>query len=1161
MADPTLELEVPLLQLLRQRPFAALTLTQFLGALNDNAFKQLVLLLSLSTALPWIANEGWIAQWGQSLALAAFALPFILFGVFTGSLADRFSKRRVMIASNGAEIVIMGLGGLAFSLQSFALLLIVLFLMGTQSAFFGPSKYAAIPELTDPRDLSRANGVIQMTTSVAIVLGMAMGGQVFEAFGDALPAAAMLFASISLVGWLASLRLPKLPAMGSGRPLRFNPFGESLRQWRLIRDQKPLVLSILASAFFYLVGAVLMLVINEYGSWLELSASSISLLLAILSLGVGLGSLLAASMSGDRIESGLIPAGLVGMSLCLAAVLFAPLSENWLRLCLFGAGASSGFFTIPVRALIQKLPAAEDRGSVLGLSEMLDFIGILMAAGLFAAMQTLGPLSPPQMILALGGLTLLFAVGSTCYTIEFALRFWLAFVIRTVYKIRTRGIGNIPRRGGALLVANHLSFVDALLVTAAVDRPVRFMMYRAFFDMPIIGTFARLVGAIPVSAEDDRTTKQASLEHAAELLKAGELVCIFAEGGISRSGSLMGFRKGLERISRRAGTPIVPVALDGVWGSIFSFEGGRFFWKRPKRLRYPVDVVIGTELPSTTPAWQVRDAVQQLIGVARSANPRTLCERFLISAKRNSKRTAVVDSDGTRLTYKKLLVSTLALRSLFARRLRGSHCVGIFLPPGAGAVLAHLATTFAGKLPIHLNYSLGSADLQDPIRRAGIAQVVTSPRFLKALDTPSPMSSDATVMLEGLAAELTAWDKLRAALLASLPLWILLRLVKPVHSPEDTATVLFSSGSTGTPKGVVLSHRNVLSNVDSFSRAVSLGPEDSLLGVLPFFHSFGQTVTLWAPLIYGAKTVYHNRPTEGGRIAELCVAEGVTVCLATPTFYQAWMRRMPAAALASLRLAVTGAEKLQPRFAAAFEEKYGIHMLEGYGCTELSPCVSVNLPDLADVGQAQSGKRAGSVGRPLPGVSVRVLDQATGEILPPGAEGDLWVSGPNVMGGYLGDEARSAEVLREGWYDTGDIGLLDRDGFVLLTDRRSRFAKIAGEMVPEGRVEECLIELAADLCDAAGLDVEERPEIAVSAVPDDRKGERLVVLHTPLPFDVQLLTASLSQSQLPVLYQPRPDQYYKVPEIPKLGTGKTDLKGLKDLALDLVGISPKAEAS
>jgi acyl-[acyl-carrier-protein]-phospholipid O-acyltransferase/long-chain-fatty-acid--[acyl-carrier-protein] ligase len=663
------------------------------------------------------------------------------------------------------------------------------------------------------------------------------------------------------------------------------------------------------------------------------------------------------------------------------------------------------------------------------------------------------------------------------------------------------------------------------------------------------------MGAIPVAPEDGRAAKVEALERAAELLRQGELVCIFAEGSVSRSGSLMPFRRGLERIAKRAGTPIIPVALDGLWGSIFSFEGGRFFWKLPRKLPWPVDVLFGPALPPDTRASEVRAVVEELITTARSdmrGEADTLGGRYLRAARKYAGRTALVDSSGARLTHRRLLVSVLALCRECRRRFSPGERVGVLLPPGAPAVQVTLALTLAGQVPIHLNYSLGAQELSHPIQRAGLQRIVSAPRFLAVLGIEEPPWEVDVLDLEQFAGAISARDKLAAVLASALPGGLLARLWRPAIDPSATATILFSSGSTGAPKGVVLSHANLLSNVIAISQVLALGEEDRILGVLPFFHSFGLTATLWVPLLQGATAVYHNRPTDGARIAKLCETEGVTVALATPTLYQAWMRRAAPEQLGRLRLAIVGAEKLRGALATAFEERYGLPLLEGYGCTELSPVVCMNLPDSdREVPGHERVHRPGTVGRALPGVCLRTVDPKTHAVLEPGAEGLLFVRGPNVMQGYLDDPEATAKVMHGKWYDTGDIGRVDRDSFLVLTDRLSRFAKIGGEMVPQGRVEEALAEVCSRLMEgAAGIEAA-MPDFAVCAVPDEKKGERLVVLHTTLGFNPEDWCAGLAKAGLPAIFLPRADQYFEVPEIPRLGTGKLDLGRLKALAREL----------
>jgi acyl-[acyl-carrier-protein]-phospholipid O-acyltransferase/long-chain-fatty-acid--[acyl-carrier-protein] ligase len=355
---------------------------------------------------------------------------------------------------------------------------------------------------------------------------------------------------------------------------------------------------------------------------------------------------------------------------------------------------------------------------------------------------------------------------------------------------------------------------------------------------------------------------------------------------------------------------------------------------------------------------------------------------------------------------------------------------------------------------------------------------------------------------------------------------------------------MFTSGSTGTPKGVMLTHANVLSNVHAVAQVIKLGPDDCMLGVLPFFHSFGFTVTLWLPACLGMGAAYHYSPLDARVIGALAEKRKATILLGTPTFLLAWMRRIEPEKFKSLRYAVVGAEKLREEVAKAFAEKYGIVPLEGYGATELSPVASCNIPDIDWPGNKQTGTKLGTVGQPLPGVFMKVVDPETGAELGPDAPGLLLVKGPNVMKGYLGDEALTREALRDGYYVTGDIAAIDEDGFVRLTDRLSRFSKVGGEMVPLIKVEE-------SLQDAAGL-VDQA--FVAASVPDDRRGERLIVLYKGDP-DLDAVLTAVAATGLPKLWIPDKANFHKVEEFPLLGTGKLDFQKLKAEARRLEGLT------
>jgi acyl-[acyl-carrier-protein]-phospholipid O-acyltransferase/long-chain-fatty-acid--[acyl-carrier-protein] ligase len=350
---------------------------------------------------------------------------------------------------------------------------------------------------------------------------------------------------------------------------------------------------------------------------------------------------------------------------------------------------------------------------------------------------------------------------------------------------------------------------------------------------------------------------------------------------------------------------------------------------------------------------------------------------------------------------------------------------------------------------------------------------------------------------------------------------------------------MFSSGSTGVPKGVVLSHYNVLSNIEAIAQVFWIGADDRIVGSLPFFHSFGYTVTIWFPLIAGCGAVYHPNPMDAQAVGQLVAKYRGTFLVSTPTICSGYTRKCAREDFASLRYVLVGAEKLREPVAAAFREKFGVDLLEGYGCTEMSPVVAVNVPDFKAGRNTQTGNKAGTVGHPLPGVAAKIVDAATFERLAPNREGLLLVKGSNRMLGYLNQPDLTAGVMRDGWYVTGDIALIDDEGFIKITDRASRFSKIAGEMVPHIRIEEAISSVIGDaVC-------------AVTAIADEQRGERVVALYAGCGLSPVELRQRLSETALPKLWIPKCEDLYPVKEIPLLGTGKLDLRALKLRAQEL----------
>ncbi len=517
-----------------------------------------------------------------------------------------------------------------------------------------------------------------------------------------------------------------------------------------------------------------------------------------------------------------------------------------------------------------------------------------------------------------------------------------------------------------------------------------------------------------------------------------------------------------------------------------------------------------------------------------------LPRKFLRMCRRNFRRKKVFDSSGMELTGGALLTGTLALRRLLRREVlaAGESHVGILLPPSVGTVLANAALTLDRRIAVNLNYTLTSEAINVSMAQCGIRHILTSRRVLDRF----PLKLDAElVYVEQLRDRLTWSDKLLTAAAALLPAAVLDRLLGlTAIRPDDVATVMFTSGSTGVPKGVMLTYAALGANLNGIDSIIHLRRSDVLLGVLPLFHAFGYTVTLWTVLTLDPQGVYHYSPLEARQIGALCRRHGCTILIAAPTFLRTYLRRCGSEDFRSLDVVFAGAEKLPPDLATAFQQRFGVLPVEGYGTTELSPVVSGNRPPSRDPTPDKRGNRIGTIGQPMAGVDVKVIDLESGADLPHGRQGMLLVRSPCVMKGYLDRPDLTAEAVRGDWYVTGDVAMIDDDNFITITGRISRFSKIGGEMVPHLRVEAAIRDVLAD--------GDEETQLAVTAVDDRARGERLVVLHAGLGMPAAEICRRLLAGGIPPLWIPSPDSFRQVPSIPQLGTGKLDLPRLKELA-------------
>ncbi|QDS98750.1 MFS transporter [Adhaeretor mobilis] len=1204
--------------------FMGLLLTQLLGASNDNILRWLIIGV----------GKQHVEQSGVGMILAAgtvaFVLPYLLLAAPAGYLADRFSKRQVIVACKLAEMVIMALAVGAILVGEVWLLLAVLGLMGAQSALFGPSKLGSIPEMLDDSRISAANGLIGLTTVIATAVGSVVGSVLADVTGpfgqEGWWLSALVLLGVAGAGWGTSLLIKPLPVAAPDRRFPWDAWQQTFRDLKTLAKTPGMLRVAIGIAFFWSLGGLANLNIDQFavegGSSRQ---SQMAGLLVALVVGVGAGSVLAGVWSKGRVELGMLPLGAGGLAFCglmlftVEGELFAP-SGSWTlsyvaaSVLLFLLGFSGGLFDVPLASYMQRYSPSNERGSILAASNFITFSGILLASLAFmtfrlptrdAALENVTQqyesqsvehekatliweemlqvkqsnlpldkstfmerypahpgvvdkvydevnghpfMSARQIFLLCGVLTIPVFAYIVVSIPQATIRFLAWLITHTFYRIKLKQVENLPEEGAALLAPNHVSWLDGLLLVAISQRPVRMIVAGSMLGSWWSDGIARIMQAIPIK----RSPKAArsAIATARDALNNGELVCMFPEGAITRSGQLQPFRPGMLEILKGTNASVLPVYLDELWGSIFTFRGGRFFWKWPtKLLPRRVSIWFGEQIESPKNIYQVRDAVQQLSATAATARKQhtMILPRAMIRKCRKSMfRWKIADSSGVSLTGGQILLKTFILRRLLQRDVFTAEekYVGILIPPSTGAVVVNNAVTLCGKVACNLNYTVSAEIMNRCIAKAGIKHVLTTQKVLDKLD----MKIDAEiVLLEDFKEKVTLADKLAGVTMAYATPAALLDQILGLNrlTGDDELTVIFTSGSTGDPKGVVLTFHNVGSNVDAIDHVIHLTKNDTVLGVVPFFHSLGFTVTLWTIMGLDVRAAYHFSPLEAKQIGKLAKKWDASVMLATPTFLRNYLRRCDPADFEKLEIAVGGAEKLPVALCEAFEKKFGVRPVEGYGTTELSPLVSVNVPPSRSHHE-QIDLKEGTVGRPVPGVAAKIVDPDSFEDLPIDTAGMLMVKGPNVMKGYLNQPEKTAEVMRDGWYTTGDLAKIDKHGFIEITGRLSRFSKIGGEMVPHLKIEESIAEFVAD-------GNEDEVLVVVSSVPDERKGERLIVLHKKLNYTPEQIIEHLRSLGLPNIYIPGKDSFLEVEEIPLLGTGKLDLKGISDLAWENFG--------
>ena len=1099
---------------------------------------------------------------------ALILLPFILLFSPAGFLSDKYPKPRVIQWTAFAAIIATSLITLFYYLGWFWGAFAMTLFLATQSAIYSPAKYAYIKELVGSENLARANGYVQATTIIGILLGTFVFSGVFEALLPDLSeySTEQIIQMIAPIGWglialatvqwLLTFRLQTAETTRKDKHfdvqsyLRLNYLNRNLKT---VTARPQIIQSIIGLATFWAISQVMLAAFPAFAKETLNVTNTVVIqgILACSGVGIMLGSLIAGRFSRNYIETGLIPIGALGITLMIAMLPTLDSVFN-MGLAFLTVGVAGGLFIIPLNALIQFHAEKERLGTILAGNNWIQNVAMLTFLGLTAGFAIAG-------IDSVGLFYILTAVAliGTGYTVRtlpqsFA-RILAQGILRRRYKIQVLGFENIPNSGPVLLLGNHISWIDWALVQIACPRSIRFVMLRKIYELWFLKPFFKLFKVVPISAGQSKE----SLETINEFLKAGEVVCLFPEGAISRNGQLGKFHSGYERaVEGVENGVIIPFYLRGLWGSKFSYADEHLRDQRSPSLRRDLIVAFGKPLPMDTNADRLKQKVFDLSITAWEAyttrlDPLPLA--WLKTVKRNLGDVCTVDATDVKLSRRRFAAAVLAFASSMGLD-RKARNVGLLLPAANGAAIANMAVMLRGRTAVNLNFSAPADAVRAAISQAEIKQVFTSRQFetrlsARGIDLPSMLEGADIIYLEDIRENIPKWRLVWKLIEVSLlPARLLYLLHGRKVSLEDPAAILFSSGSEGKPKGVVLSHRNIQSNCKQISDVLNTRVDDVVMASLPPFHAFGLTVTLIMPLIEGIPIVCHPDPTDVLGIARAVAKYRATILFGTATFLSLYARnrKVDPILLEPLRVVVAGAEKLPPHVRQEFQMKFNKYILEGFGATETTPVASVNIPDAVDTGnwRIQVGQKEGSVGMPLPGTSFKIVDPNTREELPLGEDGMICISGNQVMLGYLKDEEKTNQVIFEQdgmrWYETGDKGHLTNEGFLVIVDRYSRFAKIGGEMVSLGAVEEQA---------RAVLPEDNEDDLAAAAVPDARKGEKVIMLVTSETLAKELREKMTSGGVNPLMV---PAQVIRVDAIPKLGSGKTDFSALNALAMEAV---------
>ena len=1109
-----------------------------------------------------------------SIINAMIIIPFLLLFTVSGYLSDKYDKKNILVYGAISSFLLSVLMIVSYYSENFYFAMFSLVLLAVQSAIYSPAKFGLILDIYGKKNLARGNAALQAISIIAILFSIAIASFIFESFYNAnnlqsLTTKEQLLTAIlpltyyilpvafleMLVSLLFLRRINtsyiKNDVLSLDKKELFQ--GKLLaKNIKIISSNNVIFLAVIGLSVFWGISQATMAVFPSFAK-MYLNITDVFIINGVIGasgIGIAIGSLLYSRVSRHYIEVGTIPFAAFGMALSLyiSTIVESPLLLG-ITFLLFGA--FGGMFVVPLNALIQFNAKKRVLGTILAGNNWFHSLSMFLMLTMTTVVSyyDFDPLNTIYLILSI-------TIIGTLYTVyklpQSLILLFLKTIVGFKYKLEVNGVKNIPSSGGVLLLGNHISWIDWAIILMAVPREVKFVMDKTIYEKWYLMWILKIFKAIPISNASSKST----IKIIAKELDAGNMVVVFPEGSITRNGHLGEFKRGFEKVLEITTTDVkvIPFYIRGLWESMFSRASKKF--KKSKKTSCVTVSFSKSIRKNKATVVRVKQEVIDLSTISwkeHIKNLKPLNETIFDKLKEISSEMIFADSTGVNLSGHKFLTASILFKDLLKNQIKSQKNIGLLLPSTAGGALINYTILMMGKTAVNLNYTSEIDSIKQSINSAQIQTLITSKKFIEKLELKGIKIKDILECVEVFYVEDL---KPRISKSKSLTTYLSVKfipsfLLKVIHltktNKDDTALILFSSGSEGVPKGIELSGDNILGNAQQIANIINVNDKDIFVGSLPLFHAFGIVVTTYLPLIEGIKCVAHPDPTDGLAIAKLVSEYKATIMCGTSTFYRLYARNLKIDPLMfeTLRLTVSGAEKLREDVRIEFKKRFDKDILEGYGTTETSPVATCNLPDvLAPDFSIQKGNQVGSVGMAIPGTTIKIVDPTTFKELNVNEEGMILISGIQVMKGYLNDKEKTSQVLKKingkVFYITGDKGRINENGFLTIIDRYSRFAKIAGEMISLGLIEDKISKLI-ELLENNLVD------FIVTSIADSKKGEKIILLisHVNNEFILDLKEKILKNFENKLMI---PSMIKIVEEVPKLGSGKKDFSKAKKLA-------------